>query len=112
LKNLEITMLQAETVSARQRYVRDAVKNDLAVLDDFLVGSFRRSTMISPLSTAEGAFPIGLELDRHEVPGAGVSALRLDTLARSPFPYVALTRSERGGGFSLRGQTTSSALRK
>lgn len=51
--NLEITALQAQTVSTRQQNVRDAVAANLTVLDSFLTGSYRRSTMIAPLSTAD-----------------------------------------------------------
>jgi len=51
--NLEITSLQAATVSTRQRTVRDAVAAELDVLDSFLTGSYKRSTMIAPLSSAD-----------------------------------------------------------
>jgi len=51
--NLEITGLQSSTVSTRQTNVRDAVRNDLTTIEDFLTGSYQRSTMISPLKTAD-----------------------------------------------------------
>jgi hypothetical protein len=51
--NLEITGLQQQTVSTRQQNVRDAVTADLTVLDTFLTGSYRRSTMIAPLMDAD-----------------------------------------------------------
>lgn len=51
--NLEITGLQQQTVSTRQQNVRDAVTADLTVLDTFLTGSYRRSTMIAPLKDAD-----------------------------------------------------------
>ena len=51
--NLEITDLQAETVSTRQRQVREAVEDGLEVVDHFLTGSYRRSTMIAPLKEAD-----------------------------------------------------------
>ena len=51
--NLEITTLQEGTVSVRQTNVRDAVARDFAVLDTFLTGSYRRNTLIAPLSTAD-----------------------------------------------------------
>jgi hypothetical protein len=51
--NLEITGLQEQTVSARQQNVRAAVENGLDVLDTFLTGSYRRSTMIGPLKEAD-----------------------------------------------------------
>ncbi|SRR5258708_10184763 len=51
--NLEITGLQETTVSQRQQNVREALVRDLAVIDDFLTGSYRRSTMIAPLAKAD-----------------------------------------------------------
>lgn len=51
--NLEITGLQQATVSTRQKNVRDALINDFTVLDSFLTGSYRRSTMIAPLKDAD-----------------------------------------------------------
>ena len=51
--NLEITGLQAETVSTRQRNVRDAVAADLGLQTSFLVGSYSRDTMIGPLKEAD-----------------------------------------------------------
>lgn len=52
-ENLEITGLQASTVSTRQNNVRDVVKKDLSVLDSFLTGSYSRSTLIAPLKEAD-----------------------------------------------------------
>ena len=51
--NLEITDLQQQTVSTRQQNVRDVVAADLTVVDSFLTGSYRRSTMIAPLKEAD-----------------------------------------------------------
>jgi len=52
-ENLEITGLQEETVSTRQQNVRDVVAAGMTVLDSFLTGSYRRSTMIAPLTEAD-----------------------------------------------------------
>jgi tRNA nucleotidyltransferase (CCA-adding enzyme) len=52
-ENLEITTLQEKTTSERQQNIRDALKTDLNVLDSFLAGSYRRNTMIAPLSEAD-----------------------------------------------------------
>lgn len=52
-QNLEITDLQAETVSTRQRNVRDVMGAGLNVLDDFLTGSYSRQTLIAPLKEAD-----------------------------------------------------------
>ncbi len=52
-QNLEITGLQVEAVSTRQKNVRSVVEAGLVVLDSFLTGSYSRSTMISPLNEAD-----------------------------------------------------------
>ncbi|MDA8027299.1 MAG: CBASS oligonucleotide cyclase [Actinomycetota bacterium] len=52
-QNLEITDLQASTVSTRQTNVRKAVEKDFTVLKSFLTGSYKRSTMIAPLKEAD-----------------------------------------------------------
>jgi hypothetical protein len=51
--NLEITDLQEKTVSTRQQNVRKALEDDFDILDSFLMGSYRRSTMIAPLKGAD-----------------------------------------------------------
>jgi len=51
--NLEITSLQEATVSTRQTTVRKAIEQDFIVLESFLTGSYKRSTMIAPLSEAD-----------------------------------------------------------
>ena len=52
-ENVEITNIQASTVSTRQQNVRDAVRKRLLVDDDFLTGSYMRNTMIAPLKDAD-----------------------------------------------------------
>lgn len=52
-QNLEISDLQAGTVSTRQNSVREVVEEDLEVLDSFLSGSYMRNTLISPLKEAD-----------------------------------------------------------
>ncbi|BFU94374.1 MAG: hypothetical protein NTNFB02_10960 [Nitrospira sp.] len=51
--NLEITGLQATTVSTRQTNIRTAVEQRLTVLTSFLSGSYKRSTMIAPLKSSD-----------------------------------------------------------
>lgn len=51
--NLEITGLQASTVSSRQQNVRKVVSEKLTVSDSFLTGSYSRHTMIAPLKEAD-----------------------------------------------------------
>jgi hypothetical protein len=52
-EKLEITDLQEQTVSTRQKNIREALDTELEVLDSFLTGSYRRSTMIAPLAGAD-----------------------------------------------------------
>ncbi|MEA2911087.1 MAG: hypothetical protein QOJ15_3168 [Bradyrhizobium sp.] len=52
-RNLEITDPQTGTVSTRQEGVRDALNRGMNVVEDFLTGSYRRQTMISPLKEAD-----------------------------------------------------------
>ena len=51
--NLEITDLQEEMVSTRQKSVRDVVEAELTVEGSFLTGSYSRHTMIAPLKEAD-----------------------------------------------------------
>jgi hypothetical protein len=95
LKNLELTTLQATTVSTRQQNVRDAVKNDFSVLDDFLVGSYRRSTMIAPLKTAD--VDVFLVLDSKHYVSNGQASL-LDATRRALLKtYTRTPRVSRNG---------------
>jgi hypothetical protein len=50
---LNITTLQAGTVSARHTNLRDVIKAEFTTIDDFLTGSYRRSTMVLPLKDAD-----------------------------------------------------------
>jgi hypothetical protein len=52
-ENLEITGLQTSTVSTRQQNVRAVIQAGLLVREDFLTGSYSRSTMIAPLGQAD-----------------------------------------------------------
>jgi hypothetical protein len=52
-ENLEITGLQAASVSTRQQSVREVMEAGLSVEDSFLTGSYSRSTMIAPLNQAD-----------------------------------------------------------
>ena len=84
--NLEITGLQQHTVSIRQKSVRDAVSADLNVLDSFLTGSYRRSTMIAPLSSAD--IDIFIVLDSSYFKQSGQVALidRVKILLKQEYP--------------------------
>lgn len=87
--NLEITGLQESTVSTRQQRIRALLEADFLVLDSFLGGSYRRSTMIAPLGEAD--IDIFVILDpRHYAPDGqqclleAVRRTLLKTYARTP----------------------------
>jgi hypothetical protein len=52
-ENLEITGLQASTVSTRQQSVRSVMNAGMEVVNSFLTGSYSRNTMIAPLAEAD-----------------------------------------------------------
>jgi hypothetical protein len=79
-ENLEITGLQKSTVSTRQKNVRNAVAEELDVLDSFLTGSYARSTMIAPLSEADIDIFIVLDPKYYESDG---QASLLDKVKRA-----------------------------
>ena len=69
-QTLEVTGLQASTVSTRQQNVRNAVSAEMTVLSSFLTGSYARHTMITPLSEADVDIfmvldPVHYEQDGH-----------------------------------------------
>ncbi|MEP1697930.1 MAG: CBASS oligonucleotide cyclase [Paracoccaceae bacterium] len=69
--NLEISNLQISTVSQRQQNVRGVVEAGMTVLDSFLAGSYRRSTMISPLKEADVDIFMVLAVKHYEKTGQG-----------------------------------------
>jgi len=84
--NLEITGLQASTVSTRRANIREVMEAGMTVLDTFLTGSYARSTMIAPLGDAD--IDIFVVLDAkyyHNYNGQnGSQAGLLDAVKRTP----------------------------
>lgn len=78
--NLEITDLQQSTVSTRQNNVRDAMNKGFVVLDDFLTGSYSRSTLIAPLSEADIDVFVVLDPKYYSIDG---QASLLDSVKRT-----------------------------
>jgi len=87
-ENLEITGLQASTVSTRQNGVRDVVAKDMNVLDSFLTGSYSRSTMIAPLSDAD--IDVFIVLDAKYSEQGGQASL-LDKVRRTLLKTYTMT---------------------
>lgn len=87
--NLEITGLQEKTVSTRQTAIRTVLEKDFSVLESFLTGSYRRSTMISPLKEADVDIFIVLDPKHYAAQGQAnlLSAVRnslLKTYTKTP----------------------------
>lgn len=62
---LELTTLQQTTVSSRQTAVRAVVEAEMTVIDSFLTGSYRRSTLIAPLKQADIDIVVVLASEYH-----------------------------------------------
>ncbi len=84
--NLEITGLQQQTVSARQQIVREVVENELTVLDSFLTGSYRRSTMIAPLKEADVDIFVILHSDYCKTDGQAWLLDKIKTVLKKKYP--------------------------
>jgi hypothetical protein len=87
--NLEISALQTSTVSTRQTNVRKAVEKDFVVLNSFLTGSYKRSTMIAPLDKADIDIFIVLDTKHYKSDGHaslidGIRATLLKTYPTTP----------------------------
>lgn len=85
-QNLEITDLQASTVSTRQQNVRDAIESEMTILDSFLTGSYRRNTMIAPLSEADADVFIILHPDYYEYAGQASLLDRVKRVLKKTYP--------------------------
>ncbi len=86
--NLEITGLQQQTVSTRQQSVRDAVAADLTVLDSFLTGSYRRSTMIAPLKDADIDIFVVLDASYFKQDGQAWLLDKVKTTLQKKYPIT------------------------
>jgi hypothetical protein len=85
-QNLEITDLQELTVSTRQQNVRDAVEKEMDVLDSFLTGSYRRNTLIAPLSDADVDIFIVLSSKYYSLDGYASLLDNLRQVLRKTYP--------------------------
>ena len=79
--NLEITDLQAGTISTRQQNVRKVIEEEFDVLDSFLAGSYMRNTLIGPLTDAD--VDICVVLDPKYWSADGSQAALLDRVKRA-----------------------------
>jgi hypothetical protein len=93
-ENLQTTTLQNSTTSERQKNVREAVKKELTVIDDFLTGSYRRDTMIAPLRDADIDVFVVLDPKYFEQDG---QATLLDKVKRALSKTYSDTKISRAG---------------
>ena len=84
--SLEITDLQQETVSTRQKNVRKAVDAEFTVLDSFLTGSYSRHTMIAPLSEADIDVFVVLYSSYYEANGQANLLDKVKRVLRRTYP--------------------------
>ena len=90
---LNITTLQASTVSTRHTNVRDAIKAEFTTLDDFLTGSYRRNTMILPLKDADVDVMIVLDPAYHKKYTATALLDRVRTVLLKTYTTPKISRS-------------------
>ena len=83
---LEITDLQAETVSTRQQSVRQAVESNLAIYDSFLTGSYSRNTMIAPLANADVDIFVVLNPQYYQANGQVALLDKVKTVLKQTYP--------------------------
>lgn len=85
-ENLEISDLQAATVSTRQTHVREAIEAELKVLDSFLTGSYKRNTMIAPLKDADVDIFVVLDPSYYSESGEAPLLDRVKRVLKATYP--------------------------
>ena len=88
-ETMQVTSLQASTVSTRQNRVRGAIERGMNVLDSFVAGSYRRNTLVAPLKDCDVDICMVLHPEHYNSsrPAAlldEVRAVLLDTYPTSP----------------------------
>jgi hypothetical protein len=84
--NLQITDLQDSTVDTRQNNVREAVAKELTVLTSFVTGSYRRGTLIAPLSKADIDIFVILDPSYHSSDGYANLIDRVKRVLKGTYP--------------------------
>jgi Second Messenger Oligonucleotide or Dinucleotide Synthetase domain len=94
---LEITSNQTTNVSTRQQNVRKNVGAKLTVLDDFLTGSYMRSTMIAPLKDADVDVFIVLDPSHYDSSPNGPANVLANVKRVIDNAYTEATEASRNG---------------
>src|SRR5690348_8471309 len=84
--NLNITELQESTVATRQKNIREAIEKEMTVLDSFLAGSYRRNTLIAPLSNADVDIFIVLHPKYYEENGQASLLDKVKRVLKKTYP--------------------------
>jgi len=85
-QNLEITDLQATTVSTRQQNVRESIAAEMNILDSFLAGSYKRNTMIAPLYESDIDIFVILHPDYYKSDGQAFLLDKVKTVLKKTYP--------------------------
>jgi hypothetical protein len=85
-ENLQITDLQQSTVDTRQKNIREAVAKELTVLTSFVTGSYRRGTLIAPLSKADIDIFVILDPSYYSTDGYANLIDRVKRLVKVTYP--------------------------
>jgi tRNA nucleotidyltransferase (CCA-adding enzyme) len=85
-ENLQITDLQETTVDTRQKNIREAVAKELTVLKSFVTGSYRRGTLIAPLSKADIDIFVILDPSYHSADGYANLIDRVKRVVKVTYP--------------------------
>lgn len=78
--------MQEISVSNRQQRVREVVEKELKVYDSFLTGSYRRNTLIAPLSEADVDIFIVLDTKYYNYDGQTYLLDKLRTVLKATYP--------------------------
>lgn len=87
-ENLSITDPQEDTVSIRQQNIRDAMEKEMEVYDSFLTGSYKRHTMIAPLSKADIDIFIILHASYYSEGGQGSLLDKVKYVLKKTYPMT------------------------
>lgn len=91
--NLEITGLQEETVSTRQKNVRRVLDNGLNVSSSFITGSYSRSTMIAPLKEADVDIFVVLDPEYYKADGQGALLDKVKAVLKKSYTTPDISRN-------------------
>ena len=90
--NLELTGLQGTVIAERQKDLRQVIGKELLVVDSFLTGSYRRNTLIAPLSKADVDVMVVLDRSLRKI-GPANALNKVRQVLVSSFPTAQVSRN-------------------